>query len=224
INSLASGLADDDLDAVAVRELDAVLLPMASCPADVEYVAQLLERFENERAREDPIRIFPLIETALGIINAYQILSSSPRVAGAMFGPGDYTLDIGTKMTVEGLEVLYARSHVVTATRAAGLPGPIDGPFTRIDDLEGYESNARTGKLLGYGGKTVLHPAQLPICHQVFNVSQEDLAWARRVDEAFQEAEAEGIASIKLSDGEFVDYPIVYRARRLLQEAKDEAS
>ena len=223
VNSLPTGRTRDDLEGVMVPGLDAVLLPKVSSPDEVREVSSELDRLELAVARQEPpVQIIVLLETAKGIIHAHSILTASPRVTTALFGPGDYTLDIGTRMTVEGMEVLYARSHVVAAARAAERSAPIDGPYTIIDDLDGFETNARSGKLLGYGGKAVLHPSQLPICHAVFAVSAEELEWARRVDIAFREAEARGVSSIKLEDGEFVDYPIVYRAREILALAHKE--
>jgi citrate lyase subunit beta/citryl-CoA lyase len=221
VNGFQTELTEEDVKAVYGPSLDAILLPMVERVEHVERLDRILtalEERDDRRAR--PVAILLLIETARGVLDAADILQASPRVAGTMFGPGDYTLDVGTRMTVEGYEVLYARSHLVAAARAAGLPAPIDGPFVWLDDLDGYESNARDGKRLGYGGKAVIHPSQLPVCHEVFSVSSDDLAWAQRVTAAFAEAERQGIASIKLANGDFVDYPLALRAQQLLRDAK----
>lgn len=223
VNGFQTELTEGDIREVYRPSLDAILLPMAERVEDIQRVDEILTQLESgDDRRSRPVALVVLVETALGIIRAHSLLQASPRLAGAMFGPGDYTLDIGTRMTVDGFEVLYARSHLVAAARAAGLPRPIDGPFVWLNDLEGYEANAEDGKRLGYGGKAVIHPSQLPICHKVFRVSATDLAWARRVSDAFAEAERQGIASLKLPTGEFVDYPLALRAAQLLREAGKE--
>lgn len=220
VNSFQTDLTEGDIREVYRSSLDAVLLPMVERVEEIRRLEEILRELESgDVNRSSPVSILALIETARGVLNAETLLQASPRVAGVMFGPGDYTLDVGTRMTVDGFEVLYARSHVVAAARSARLPAPIDGPFVWLDDLEGYESNAEDGKRLGYGGKAVIHPAQLPVCHKVFRVSTDDLAWARRVSDAFAEAERKGLASIKLPTGEFVDYPLALRAAQLLRDA-----
>jgi citrate lyase subunit beta/citryl-CoA lyase len=113
--------------------------------------------------------------------------------------------------------VSYARAKIVTASRAAGLEAPLDTVWVDLQDSEGLEASARNALAYGFQGKMCIHPNQIAVVNRVFTPSEDEIAFAERVVAAFAEAEAEGVASIQL-DGKFIDYPIVYRARRLLEK------
>jgi citrate lyase subunit beta/citryl-CoA lyase len=134
-----------------------------------------------------------------------------------MFGPADLGRELGVESTAEGLEYLHARSAIVLAARAAGREGPVDGPYLKLDDDAGCAVSSSWSRRLGFQGKVVLHPRQLPIAAAAFAPDERELAWAREVDRAFSEAEAAGVSSLKLADGTFVDYPVALRARALLR-------
>jgi citrate lyase subunit beta/citryl-CoA lyase len=120
-------------------------------------------------------------------------------------------------LTREATELLYARSRVVVAARAAGMPAPIDGPYLDIHDLEGLVENSLLSRRLGYQGRVVVYPAQVDPAQRAYSeLSAEEVERARRVVEAFEEAEAAGLASIQV-DGRFIDYPLYHRARHRLQ-------
>ena len=114
-----------------------------------------------------------------------------------------------------------SRGQLVLAARAAGLEGPIDGPFLGLKDDEGTRTSAQWAKRLGFQGKMVLHPQQLPIVAAVFAPSADEIAWAQAIVDAFAEHEAKGISAFKMPDGAFVDYPVVDRARAILRDAAD---
>ncbi|MQA85537.1 MAG: CoA ester lyase [Streptosporangiales bacterium] len=222
INALDTGLAQDDLDALApaLPELDAVLLPKAS-PDHVRDLGERLGSLE-EAAGVEPGRlaILPIIETAAGVLSAAAVAAAAnERVHTLLFGPADLADELGLTLTVEGTELLHARSQVVLAAAAAGRAGPLDGPHFALDDSDGLSRSAALARRLGFAGKTVLHPRQLEAVHAAFAPTASDLAWAREVDQAFREAEAAGMSSIRIADGSFVDYPIARRARALLAEA-----
>jgi citrate lyase subunit beta/citryl-CoA lyase len=147
-------------------------------------------------------------------VRAFEIASHS-SVQQLAFGSADLALDLGVASEWEGL--LYARSAVVAASRAAGKEAPCDGVHTALHDLEGLREAASAAKRLGYFGKSALHPRQVPVINEVFTPSSAELEWAWRIVEAFERS---GGAATRLEDGEMVDLPIAERARRLLEASR----
>lgn len=219
-NALTTGLCAADLDAVVCPALQAILLPKTESPADLHAVDAILGELEAREGLESgTIRVFPLIETARGVSRVEEIAREAPgRVHTLVFGPADLTADLGIDLTREGTEVLYARSRVVIAARAAGLAAPIDGPFLLdLQDQGGLIADARRGRQLGYGGKIVIYPPHVAPVNRAFSdVSPAERDRARQIVEAFETAEASGSAAIQV-DGVFVDYPIYHRAQRILR-------
>lgn len=199
------GTPDADADLERVADLCAgVRLPKVQTGADVDWAA--------ERTRDTPLTC--TIETALGVVNAFEIASRT-CARDLTYGGADLALDLDIPGGSE--ETLYARSAIVVASRAAGKPAPIDGVFTRLDDLDGLRKAAEEARRLGYFGKSAIHPRQVVVINEVFTPSGQEVAWARRVLEAFERA---GGAATRLDDGEFVDVPIAERARRILNAAR----
>ncbi len=217
INSLASGLADADLDAIAeaLPRIALITVPMVDGADEIRHVAGRLD--ELERASGGAPSLLAMTETARGVLAAREIAEASPRLRTLVFGPADLGKELGVEPTADGIEQLYARSAIVLAARAAGKEGPIDGPYLKLDDDEGCAVSSAWSRRLGFQGKVVLHPRQLPIAAAAFAAGEGELAWAREVDRAFSEAEAAGVSSIKLADGTFVDYPVAERARDILR-------
>ncbi|GAB3561645.1 CoA ester lyase [Amycolatopsis endophytica] len=221
INGAGTGLAEADIDALepVLSRIGLVIVPMCSGPDDVRTVATLLDRAERHAHREQGITgIVPLVETAAGIF-AVRELALADRVRTLAFGPADLSRELGVTPTAGGRELFVARSQLVLAAAAAGLARPIDGPHLDLSDDDGLAASAAHARSLGFGGKQVLHPSQVAAVAAAFAPTEQELFWARRVDEAFRAAEAGGVSSIQLDDGEFVDYPIARRARALLAEA-----
>lgn len=219
VNSLASGLVEDDLAAVVVDGLAGVVLPMAETAGDVETVARQLDSAERDAGlTAGSTRIIPIVETAAGFLEATRIMAASPRVCAGMFGPGDFTLDLGIELTREGAELDVVRTLFPIYCRAAGGIPAIDGAYPFFDDLDGFRRTSENGKAMGYKGRTALHPSQLDVVRQVYRVSERERAWARRVIDVFDAAVAEGRASVRTPEGDFVDYPIAARARALLEQ------
>jgi len=221
VNGLATGLTGDDLDAVVVPGLRAVLVPKVEAPDDLREVDSRLATLEA-RVGIPPgtIRLLPLVETARGIARVEDIARAAPsRVHALIFGQADLTADLGIDLTNDGAEILYARSRVVVAARAADLAPPIDGPYLDLRDEEGLIRDARRARQLGFQGKVVVYPPQVaPVNHAFSFVPPDELALARKIVEAFEAAEAAGSAAIQV-DGIFVDYPIYHRALRKLRLA-----
>jgi citrate lyase subunit beta/citryl-CoA lyase len=220
VNSLTSGLADADLAALAeaLPRIALITVPMVDGPDEIRHVAALLDVLE--RTAGGAVALLAMTETARGVLAARAIAESSARLRTLVFGPADLARELGLELTAEGFEHLHARSAVVLAARAAGKEGPIDGPYLNLADDEGCAVSAAWSRRLGFQGKVVLHPRQLPIAAAAFAPGERELAWAREVDRAFREAEAAGVSSIKLADGTFVDYPVAERARDLLRASE----
>ena len=202
INEAGSEAARADLD--ALRGLPAgIRVPKVESPEAVRWVA--------ERAPNIPLAA--AIETARGLLAAAEI-ARAPGVRMLAFGGLDLQRDLWT--SDGGLALLYARSHLVVCSRAAGIEPPIDAVHPQLADLEGLRDAARLARSVGMFGKSAIHPRQLPVIHEVFTPSRDDVAWAREVVAVF---DAAGGAAARLAGGEFVDKPVADRARRLLELA-----
>lgn len=215
INSLASGLAEEDLEAVITSDIDGINQPKPATGRDIEEIAAIIERLERERGiTAGHIKLIPWVETARGLIHAFDIASASPRVVGIAFGAEDFTLDTGITRTEDGSELLYPRTMVVIAAKAANVI-PIDTPYNNFRDEAGLINESTLARRLGFEGKCLIHPSQIEPVNSIFRPSPEEVDYARRVVAAFEAAVAQGFGSTSL-DGKMIDIPIATRARRLL--------
>jgi citrate lyase subunit beta/citryl-CoA lyase len=218
INPVGTALWRDDLRAVACDSLDFVIVPKTEHADQLREVDALLTGLEAELGVErGGIGMFASIETPLGVLRCGEISLAAPeRLLTFAFGPVDLAADLGLDLTEQGLELLYARSQVVVAARAGGRLPAIDGPYLALDDLVGLEATTSRSRQLGFQGRVVIHPDQLHPVAQIFSeLSEAELAHARRIVDAFSAVEQEGVASIAV-EGQFVDYPVYHRARRKL--------
>ena len=219
VNGMRTAHVGEDVEALApiLKRLTAVILPMVVSADDVLELSELLDRAEVDAGVDvGRTRVLATTETAAGVLSAREIAAASHRVLTLLFGSADLSNELGVEPTAAGAELAAARSMVVLAAAAAGVRKPLDGPYLILDDEEGLETSTQTARRLGFGGKAVIHPGQLPTVARTFAPSADEIAWARRVDQAFAEAEREGRSAVRLSDGTFIDYPIAYRARALL--------
>ena len=222
INGVDTAFCDDDLTALGplLPRLSGILVPMVESAEQVRHVAARLDALESEHGVDaGAVRLIAIAETAKGVLAAPDVASSTPRLRTLLLGPADLAHDLGIELTADGYELFAIRSQLVLAARAAGLEGPIDGPFLGLKDDEGTRISAQWAKRLGYQGKMVLHPQQLPVVAEVFAPSADEITWAQTVVAAFAEHEAKGISAFKLEDGTFVDYPVVHRAQSILRDA-----
>ena len=217
LNALATGLLDDDLAALRPvwDRLGVLLLPMTPDAGTVVEVVELLDRVDGGAGP----RLVPMVETAGAVLGAAAIAAASPRVLTLALGPADLSAELGLQLTPAGTELLHARSQLVLAAAAAGCPGPVDGPWLDVADDAGLAESAAAARRLGFSGKQAVHPRQLPAVRAAFAPGVAELAWAQAVDEAFTEAQARGVAAVRLADGTFVDPPVAARARALLADA-----
>ncbi len=222
VNALSTGLTIGDLAAVVSSHLDGIVLAKTEKAVDLIKVDWYLSHLEKERSLPlGSIDLIPLVENAAGVHNAYDIATSVARVRRLCFGAIDYTTDINVQLEKGGVEILYARSHLVNASAAAELEPPIDTVYPEIKNPSGLLADAGVGRKLGFQGKLVIHPAQIEPVNEVFSPSQEEIAYAERVVAAFREAESAGHAAIMLDNGKFIDYPVARNAERLLALAND---
>lgn len=200
--------ADDDLAAVLAAGPDAVMLPKADGADDVRTLHRLMAE------RGEPRPVYPLLETAAGVLAADGVAAATPTTA-VVFGAEDLAADIGADRTADGGEVAYARQRVVLAAAAAGVDA-VDTVHTDLEDRAGLREAAAEAAGLGFDGKLAVHPDQVAPIHEGFRPDEDRLAWARRVVAAAEDEE--GVFRL---DGEMIDAPLVARAERLLARAAD---
>jgi citrate lyase subunit beta/citryl-CoA lyase len=218
VNALSTEWSYGDI-VVAVRAgLDGIVLPKVEHAHELRTADWLIGNLEQ--ARDLPrgtVDLIPIIETGLGVSNLAAICGAGTRVRRLAFGAGDFTLDMGMTWTRDETELLPHRAACVLASRAGGLEPPVDTVWADLRDNEGFVASAKKASALGFQGKMCIHPDQIGPANAAFTPDEAAVARARRIVAAFEKAEADGLASIQL-DGQFIDYPIVQRARRVLEQ------
>jgi len=192
-------------------------LPKVESVDEIRAVEWMIANLEKERdLPAGACDVIPIIETGKGMANIRAITAAGTRVRRIAFGAGDFTLDMSMVWSRSEAELLPYRSECVLASRAANIEPPIDTVWVDLNDLEGFKNAARNIKALGFQGKMCIHPNQVPVVNEILSPSAGDVEWSRKVVGAFEAAEQCGSASIAL-EGKFIDYPIVQRARRVLE-------
>ncbi|WP_428487964.1 HpcH/HpaI aldolase/citrate lyase family protein [Rhodopila sp.] len=218
VNALTTEWCHGDLSAVVRAGLDGIILPKVEHGHELRAVDWLITNLERERGLPvGVVDLIPIIETALGIRNLTDICGAETRMRRIAFGAGDFTLDMGMAWTRTEAELLPHRAACVLHSRAAGLEPPLDTVWADLRDSDGFAASARHAAGLGFQGKMCIHPDQVAGANAAFTPDEATVAQAARVVAAFETAEAQGMASIQL-DGQFIDYPIVQRARRVLAQ------
>lgn len=216
VNSLDTGLLEDDLRAVVGPHILGVSVGKIQGPQDIATVSHLLGTIEAQlRLTPGEIKLVPWIESAKAIVHAYEICKASPRIIAVGFGAEDFTHDMGVERQPDDSEIDYARNAVCIAARAAEVLA-LDTPYFQFRDSGGLRRDALAAKRRGFKGKFAIHPAQIDIINELFSPSAAEIEHARRVVAAFAEAERQGRGSTSL-DGSVVDVPVVKRARALLE-------
>ena len=215
INNSLSDLAEKDLLEVVVDGLSGILIPKVGSPRQISEIDSVIEKLEINRGIEQgSIKLLPTLETAQGILEAYSIASSSPRVLALVLGAEDLTMDIGVERTVEGIEIAHAREHIVLSAAAAHVQA-IDSVYVDFRNIEGLVKDASLGRRLGYKGKLLIHPGQVEPVNNIFTPTKEEVDYARRIVEAYNNSSQEGYG-VAVLDGKMLDSPVVKRARKLL--------
>jgi len=221
INNWETEMTNDDLEAIGLPGLAGVTLAKCGHPDNVRRLDWKLEELEQRRGLAvGSIKVSLLLETAKGIIFAYDSCVASPRVVSAIFGAVDFTKDMRVKLTSEGEEQKYGRRHMAVAARAAGVVA-IDAPFVAYQDMEAFEANVRDGRQMGYEGRMIIHPSQVEVCNRLYSPDPADVEWAVGVVKAFEEeAIAKGTAAISLN-GKMVDTPVYLNAKAILAAQRE---
>lgn len=219
VNALDTPWADEDAAAVVGPHADGISIGKVRGPGDIAAVSRMLD--EHEAAAGVAVgstRLIPWIETCEGVVHCHAICTASARIAGVAFGAEDYTHDLGVERLDDPAQLLYARSAVCTAARAANVPA-LETPYFKLRDVEGLEADSRAAKHLGFKGRFAIHPDQIDAINACFSPSADEIAHAERVVAAYEEAEQRGRGSTSL-DGLVIDVPVVKRARATLELAR----
>ncbi len=216
INQLPLGL--EDLDAVVPEAPEMILIPKAETAAQVAEVADRIRALKADAGVLSPIWLMPILESGLGVENAFSIGSADETVAALTIGLEDYTADLGVVKTPEGTETQWARSRLVNAARAAGVQA-IDSVYGDVADEEGLLAWGLRARAMGFVGMGCVHPRQIRIIHQAFAPTPQEMEKALRIVAAFEEAEAKGLGVVSLGS-KMIDRPVVLRARALVERAR----
>jgi citrate lyase beta subunit len=219
INSVGSGFEKFDLAAAVATNPDTIVVPKVETAAQVRSISEYIELYEfSGKIRVGTIRMLVGVETAKGILNLKEIAEADKRLEAIIFGAEDYAASIGATRTKEGVEVLYARSAVVTACAANELQA-IDMVYIDFRDVEGLRREAQQGAALGFSGKQIIHPNQVAAVQEAFTPSDEAVEYAQRVVKAFSASQMEGKGAFAL-DGKMIDMPLLKNAQKVLERAK----
>ena len=207
VNAVGTELAAVDMDAIAGAYLTGLRLPKVESVEGVNLAAETLEGLQSGAT------IQCLIESALGLERAFEIATSHDRVSGIGLGEADLAADLGV---TDEAGLLYARSRIVGAARAAGLPHPVQSVYTKVGDLEGLRRSTEAGKRLGFVGRSTIHPSQVPVVNEAFTPDANEVAGALELLERLEDETASGTGAFVLDDGRFVDRAVVESARLTL--------
>jgi citrate lyase subunit beta/citryl-CoA lyase len=224
VNGLAAGCLEADLAAVVGAGLTAVLVPKLRGAAEVVEAAEALAYYEGRAGLvRGSVRIWPIVETAEAVVAAGEIARASERVAymgGGTSRHGDLAHSLGYRWTAEGWETLYVRAKVLVDVRAAGVPNPVTGLVSVLDDPRAVEGFAAQSRGLGYEGMMCIHPSQVAVANAAFSPTDDELREARAVLDALADADRQGQAVTTL-DGQMIDPAMGATAKLLLSRAGD---
>ena len=215
INQLPLGLKD--LDYLVPHNVHVILIPKCESAEQVKQVDGRIQEIRDQLGVPRTIYLMPIIESALGVVNAYQIASATENVAAIAIGLEDYTADLGAKRTNQGEESFYARSKVVNAARAAGIQ-PIDSVFSDVSDMEMLQNVVSKSRAMGFAGMGCIHPRQIKVVNNAFSPSSEEFEHAQRIVRAYDQATQLGLGVISLGS-KMIDPPVVKRAQQTINLA-----
>jgi citrate lyase subunit beta/citryl-CoA lyase len=217
LNGISTEFFAGDLAVAVDPGVDGIVVPKCEDKGEIIRIENEITRIEIQKGMaRGKTKLLPILETALGIVRAYEIGCSTERVSALFFGPEDYCADMGISRTRLGEEVAIPRMLVSQAAHAAGVLA-IDGVFTDFRDEVGLIEDTRRAKEMGYTGKALIHPSQILPVHRAFAPADEDVGWAVEVIEASEKAKTRG-SGVVVVRGKMIDEPVVDQARRILQE------
>lgn len=219
INGLDTPHWREDIRASVAGGADVIRIPKCTCAKDVHTIEEYVLKAEQEFGRpEGDTLLMAALESCLGVINAYDICCSSPRLIGIALSGGDYTKDLQTHITFTGIELNGARQQMIIAARAAGVQC-FDTVFTNLNDMETFRSETEMIHLMGFDGKSIINPRQIPIVHQIFTPTAKEIAFAEKVVQEIDTKRAQGIGVFTV-DGKMIDLAFYDGAKRTLMLAK----
>jgi citrate lyase subunit beta/citryl-CoA lyase len=215
INQIPNGL--EDLDFIVPHNVNLILVPKCESAEQIRLVNERIDIIKKEKDISSDIWLMPIIESALGVLKAFEIASAAKNIVSLAIGLEDYTADIGTKRTNEGSESFFARSMIVTAARATGIQ-PIDSVFSDVSDMEALKQNVLKSKALGFDGMGCIHPRQIEVIHNYFAPDEAEIERAKKIVNAFYNAEEKGLGVVSLGS-KMIDAPVVKRAQKSIDLA-----
>ena len=219
INGLDSDLWEEDILCSVAGGCDSIRIPKTETAEDVRKVEAVVEEAEKRFGRESgSVLIMAALESAKGVLNALEICTASPRLFGIALSGGDYTKDLQTSITGTGVELMGARQHMIIAARAAGVQC-FDTVWTNLNDMEGFRKDVETIKAMGFDGKSIINPRQIPIVHDIYTPSQKEIIFAEKVVREIDEKSAQGIGVFTV-DGKMIDIAFYDGAKRTLMLAR----
>ena len=215
VNQIPAGLID--LPYLVPNNVHVLLIPKCEGPEQILEVERVCNELLTEEKNIQCPYFMPIIESALGVINAYEIASASKYNCALAIGLEDYTADIGTQRTDEGKESFFARSMVVNAARAAGIQ-PIDTVYSDVTNMEGLKESVFEAKSLGFEGKGCIHPRQVEVVHEAFAPTEQEIEKAKIIVQAFEDAKKKGLGVVSVGS-KMIDLPVVKRAEKTIELA-----
>src|SRR5664279_3285904 len=216
INQLPLGLAD--LEEIVPQSPDLILIPKVETAAPVTEVSDAITRIAKQSGVTTPIWLMPILESALGIENAFPIALASDRIAGITIGLEDYTADLGVTKTMTGNESLFARMRVANAAHAAHVQA-IDSVYGDVADVDGLQHWGEASGAMGFEGMGCIHPMQIEIIHRAFAPSPSELEKAQKIVAAYEDAQSRGLGVVSLGS-KMIDAPVVQRALKLVERSR----
>ncbi|MFP1646967.1 citrate (pro-3S)-lyase subunit beta [Enterococcus mundtii] len=218
INALTAG-GDQDIEAMVLAGIDVIRLPKTETAQDIIEVDQVITSVEETyQIPMGTTKMMAAIESAEGVLNAREIAKASKRLVGIALGAEDYVTNMKTQRYPDGQELSFARNMILHSARAAGIAA-IDTVYSDVENVEGFQTEVRLIKQLGFDGKSVINPRQIPLVHAIYEPTEKEIQAAKEVIWGIQEAEAKGSGVISVN-GKMVDKPIVERAERVIALAK----
>ncbi|MEA2071262.1 MAG: aldolase/citrate lyase family protein [Asgard group archaeon] len=219
INPIDTPYFKQDIEEIVRAEPYAIVLPKSEDPNDIIEVSQEIAIVEEKAGLPiGLIKLMPIIESALGVLKAEDIALACSRIVAISPGGEDLTADLGATRTVAGEELLYIRSKLVLAARAAGVQ-VLDTVYGNVNDEEGLINQTKRIIRMGFDGKACIHPRQVEPIHKAFRPTDQEIERAKRIVEAYKHAQEEGLGAICV-DNHMIDVPVVKRSERILQRAK----
>lgn len=215
INQLPAGL--NDLDDIIPHQVHLILIPKCEYGKQVKQVEERVNSILRKEKQEREVFFMPIIESCLGVENAFDIANSSDQVVAMAIGLEDYTADLGVQRSPRGDESFYARTRLVNACKAAGIQ-PIDSVYSDVADMDGLKENVKRSRALGFEGMGCIHPRQVPVIHEGFLPVEEEIVKAEQIIKAFEHAKARGLGVIALGT-KMIDPPVVKRVQQTMEMA-----